>query len=329
MFQIKNLNLWLKNTEPQIQILRDFSFNVEEGQTVALVGESGSGKSISMLAATQLLDKKVFSTSGETLYKNQNLNSLPLSALQRIRNSEVAMIFQDPIGHLNPCFNIESHFTEILVLTTAKHQIRSKIIELLIQVGITDPESRLKMYPHQLSGGICQRVMIAMAIAGKPKLLIADEPTTALDVTIQKQIIELLMKLQKDLMMSLVFISHDLSLIHSFVDYVYVLYAGEVVEHGLVSKLFTQPQHPYTELLLKSLPATHLLQMGDPDFRLPTIPGQVVSLLQRPKGCQLFDRCYKAQAQCKQEFSELQRRTVLCHFPRRVGDSKLNEAPRD
>lgn len=326
MFQIQKLNLWLKNSEPQIQILRDFSFNVEEGKTVALVGESGSGKSISMLAATQLLDKKVFSTTGEIIYKGQNLSILPLSSLQKIRSTEIAMIFQDPIGHLNPCFSIESHFTEILALNTPKNQIRSKILELLGQVGITDPESRLKMYPHQLSGGICQRVMIAMAIAGRPKLLIADEPTTALDVTIQKQIIELLMKLQKDLKMSLVFISHDLSLIRSFVDYVYVLYAGEIVEHGLVSKIFTEPQHPYTELLLKSLPATHLKQMADPDFRLPTIPGQVVSLLDRPKGCQLYDRCYKAQIKCRDEFSELQRRTVLCHFPRgEVG--KVNEVP--
>jgi dipeptide transport system ATP-binding protein len=218
---------------------------------------------------------------------------------QKLRGAEIAMIFQDPMSSLNPCFNVEDQIGEVLKvhLGMTKTQARDRTVELLNRVGIPDPQSRLKTFPHELSGGMSQRVMIAMAMACNPKILIADEPTTALDVTIQKQILNLLQKLRIEQKMALILVSHDLGVIAQNTDRILVMYAGEVVEQGPSADVIRAPIHPYTEGLLKCLPALH--DGSKKDFRLPTIPGIVPNLADRPPGCQLAPRCSYRQDSCE------------------------------
>jgi oligopeptide/dipeptide ABC transporter ATP-binding protein len=300
LLQVKNLSIDFSVSSGTVQALRDVNFSLQEGEALGFVGESGSGKSVTSLALFDLLASNAIIRSGEIFYKGQDLLKFSESEKRSLRGKEIAMIFQDPMSSLNPCFTVEHQIGEVLRfhLGFSKSQIKHRVIELLQAVGIPDPKSRLKSYPHELSGGMSQRVMIAMAMACQPKILIADEPTTALDVTIQKQILQLLQKLRKDFKMSLVLVSHDLGVIAQNTDRLLVMYAGEIVEQGLSSQIIKNPLHPYTEGLLKCLPALH--DNDDPDYRLPVIPGLVPNLASRPAGCQLHPRCSYKTAECEQ-----------------------------
>ena len=297
LLQVQNLNIDFSTTQGVVNVLRDVSFHLNEGEALGLVGESGSGKSVTSLAVFDLLASNAQVRSGQILFRGRNIFGLSEVEKVKIRGSEISMIFQDPMTSLNPCFNVEYQVGEVLRMHQGLEgsSLRDRVIELLAKVGIPDPQSRLKTYPHELSGGMSQRVMIAMAIACSPKILIADEPTTALDVTIQKQILSLLQKLRKETGMSLILVSHDLGVIAQNTDRLLVMYAGEIVEEGRSSGVIQRPLHPYTEGLLKCLPGAYKLEGRQ--FRLPTIPGIVPNLAERPQGCQLSPRCpYKFQA---------------------------------
>ncbi len=300
LLEVKNLNIHFSTASGVIHALRDINFKVEQGEALGIVGESGSGKSVTSLAIFDLLASNAIVPSGEILFSGRDIRKMPENEKLKIRGAEISMIFQDPMSSLNPCFNVEHQIGEVLRIhqNIPKESLRSKVIELLQQVGIPDPQSRLKAYPHELSGGMSQRVMIAMAIACSPKILIADEPTTALDVTIQKQILSLLQKLRKEKKMSLILVSHDLGVIAQNTDRLLVMYAGEIVEEGRSMDVIQRPQHPYTEGLLKCLPGLHTHEAKD--FRLPTITGMVPHLGQRPQGCQLSPRCAYKDERCDQ-----------------------------
>ena len=251
-------------------------------------------------------------------FQQQDLLSMPEKQRRHLTGSDIAMIFQDPMTSLNPCFNVGYQIMEALKTHQggSKKELKARTIELLTQVGIPAPETRLSAYPHQLSGGMSQRIMIAMAIACNPKLLIADEPTTALDVTIQAQIIDLLIDLQRKKKMGLVLITHDLALVAEVAHKVIVMYAGQIVESGPANEVFSQPQHPYTQALLKSLPESAAGQS-----RLEALPGVVPGQYDRPKGCLLRPRCPYATAECREVAPTTQGnldRQVKCHTPRYV-----------
>ena len=298
LLEVKNLNIKFSTATGIIHALRDINFKLEEGESLGIVGESGSGKSVTSLAIFDLLASNAIVDSGEILFRGQDIRKMPENQKLNIRGAEISMIFQDPMSSLNPCFTVEHQIAEVLKIhqNIPRESMRGKVIELLQQVGIPDPQSRLKAYPHELSGGMSQRVMIAMAIACSPKILIADEPTTALDVTIQKQILSLLLKLKKEKKMSLILVSHDVGVIAQNTDRLLVMYAGEIVEEGRSMDVIQRPCHPYTEGLLKCLPGLHAHEAKD--FRLPTITGMVPHLGQRPTGCQLSPRCAYKDASC-------------------------------
>lgn len=302
LLSVKNLSISFSTSVGKVKALRNINFDLNVGESLGFVGESGSGKSVTSLALFDLLANNAIIDSGEIFFetKKGRKDILKMSEKEKLelRGSEISMIFQDPMSSLNPCFTVEYQMGEVLKVHQglAKSQIRSRSIELLQQVGIPDPQSRLTNFSHELSGGMSQRVMIAMAIACNPKLLIADEPTTALDVTIQKQILSLLQQLRKDRQMALVLVSHDLGVIAQNTDRLLVMYAGEIVEEGKSQDVIAKPTHPYTEGLLKCLPGMYS-QEGR-QFRLPTIPGIVPNLADRPPGCQLSPRCQYRQAQC-------------------------------
>lgn len=318
LLQVKNLHIEFATSAGTVKVLRDINFDLNPGEALGFVGESGSGKSVTSLALFDLLASNANVTKGEVLYQGKNVFAMSEEQKRKMRGSEIAMIFQDPMSSLNPCFNIEDQIGEVLKvhLQMTKQQARNRIIELLQMVGIPDPQSRLKAYPHELSGGMSQRIMIAMAMACKPKLLIADEPTTALDVTIQKQILSLLQKLRKEQQMALILVSHDLGVIAQNTEKILVMYAGEVVEQGNSQQVIQNPLHPYTEGLLKCLPS--LQADPKPGTRLPTIPGIVPNLAARPQGCQLAPRCNYKKPECEQHgivMKSIGARTARCLFP--------------
>lgn len=300
LLEVKNLNIQFSTSSGIIHALRDINFSLQPGEALGIVGESGSGKSVTSLAIFDLLASNAIVPSGEILFSGRDIRKMPENEKLKIRGAEISMIFQDPMSSLNPCFTVEHQIGEVLSIhqNIPKESLRGKVIELLQQVGIPDPQSRLKAYPHELSGGMSQRVMIAMAIACSPKILIADEPTTALDVTIQKQILSLLQKLKREKQMALILVSHDLGVIAQNTDRLLVMYAGEIVEEGRSMDVIQKPRHPYTEGLLKCLPGLHAHETKN--FRLPTITGMVPHLGQRPRGCQLSPRCPYKEAKCEQ-----------------------------
>ncbi|MEZ0392530.1 MAG: ABC transporter ATP-binding protein [Pseudobdellovibrionaceae bacterium] len=322
LLQVKNLNIDFSTSTGVIQALRDVNFRLEEGEALGIVGESGSGKSVTSLALFDLLASNSIVRSGEIFFKGRDIRKMSEAEKLKLRGADISMIFQDPMSSLNPCFTVEYQISEVLKvhqgLTGAS--ARDKILELLRQVGIPDPQSRLHVYPHELSGGMSQRVMIAIAIACSPKILIADEPTTALDVTIQKQILSLLQKLRKEKKMSLVLVSHDLGVIAQNTDRLLVMYAGEIVEEGDSMAVIQKPTHPYTEGLLQCLPGLHSHESRD--FRLPTIPGIVPNLGQRPSGCQLNPRCPYKKKNCEEKpvplFQVQANREARCLYPLNV-----------
>lgn len=292
------------------------SYSVDQGQVVGIVGESGSGKSVSSLAIMGLIDFPGRVMAEQLVFNNQDLQNISEKQRRNLVGAEVAMIFQDPMTSLNPCFTVGYQIMEAIKVHQGgnRRTRRVRAIDLLTQVGIPDPASRLDVYPHQLSGGMSQRVMIAMAIACRPKLLIADEPTTALDVTIQAQIIELLLALQRQENMALILITHDLALVAEAAHKIIVMYAGQVVETADARDLFTTPRHPYTQALLRALP-----EFSQDKARLTSLPGVVPGKYDRPTGCLLNPRCPYAEERCRREEPELvalaEGRQAKCHFP--------------
>ena len=297
----------------------DVDLTVEQGKVVGIVGESGSGKSVTQLALMGLIPYPGIIKAQTLSFNNKNLLKMSKKEKRRITGKEIAMIFQEPMTSLNPCFTVEFQISEALKIHEggSRRERKKRVIQLLSQVGIPVPEDRLKSFPHQLSGGMSQRVMIAMAIACNPKLLIADEPTTALDVTIQAQILELLIDLQIKNNMGMILITHDMAVIAETVEDVVVMYAGQVVEKNTVKKIFTAPTHPYTEALLNAMPERNINSR-----RLPTIPGVVPGKYDRPEGCLFHPRCRFAKKICK-TFAPMLTKTgpsmVRCHFPLKNG----------
>ncbi|MFZ9854027.1 MAG: ABC transporter ATP-binding protein [Limisphaerales bacterium] len=290
------------------------SLSLEEGRTLCLVGESGCGKSITALSIARLLPMPpAHYPRGEILVDGQDVLRMPSRQLQRIRGGTVGYVFQEPGASLNPVLRVGTQIREALELHRPEAATEAEVLRLLRLVGIPAPESRIRDYPHQLSGGMAQRVMIAMGLASQPRLLIADEPTTALDVTVQAQIIELLKRLQGELGMAILLITHNLGLVTDIGDRVAVMYAGRIVEEGPASEILTRPRHPYTRALLRSVP-----ELGRATDRLASIPGTVPSLGQWPTGCRFAPRCPEARPECGHHMPELQEitpgRTVRCPF---------------
>ncbi len=297
---------------------------IDAGEVVGIVGESGSGKSVTSLALMGLIDYPGRVRAQRMAFDGRDLNTMPERERRRLLGKDIAMIFQDPMTSLNPCFTVADQLMETLRVHQGgpRKLLRNKALALLKQVEIPDPERRLDAYPHQLSGGMSQRVMVAIAIACNPRLLIADEPTTALDVTVQAQMLELLLSLQRQRGMALMLITHDLSVVAQTAQRVVVMYAGQVVETGAVPAIFNAPHHPYTQALLAALPENNVGRA-----RLQTIPGVVPGQHDRPTGCLLGPRCAYAKARCRSERPALlpvDRSTVRCHFPLDATGSPTN-----
>ena len=296
LLQVRNLRSVFHTAEGEITAVDDVSFDLAEGEVLGLVGESGSGKSVTALSLLRLItDPPGRIAGGEILFDGRDLLTLSQSEIQAVRGNKISMIFQEPMTSLNPIFSIGTQLTEPLLLhkRISRRQATETAIEFLTLVGVPDAEQRMKEYPHQLSGGLRQRVMIAMALICGPKILIADEPTTALDVTIQAQILELLRRLQREMGMAVIMITHDLGVIAEFADRVNVMYSGRIVESGPVAAIFERPAHPYTEALLTSIP-----QLDDDVERLQVIEGTVPSPFAMPPGCRFAPRCRYAEPLC-------------------------------
>jgi len=295
LLQVSNLRTSFFTDKGEIKAVDDVSFALHGGQTLALVGESGCGKSVTALSIMRLLSSPGRIVGGAINFNGQDLLSLPETAMRKVRGKSIAMVFQEPMTSLNPVMRIGDQIGEVLKIHTdlSNAAIRQDVLGLLKKVRIASPEQRIDQYPHEMSGGMKQRVMIAMALACKPDLLIADEPTTALDVTIQAQILDLLADLQKDLGMAILLITHNLGVVAQFAQEVIVMYASKIAERAEVKTLFQQPSHPYTRALLKSLP-----RPGERQVRLEAIPGTVQSPLQYPSGCHFASRCAEVLEQC-------------------------------
>ena len=302
LLEIENLSVEFPSHNGVMHAVDGVSLTLEKGEVLGIVGESGSGKSVTMMALMGLVAYPGRVRADTLRFDGNDLLKLSDPEKRRLIGKDLSMIFQDPTTSLNPCFTVGFQLAETLKLHLGlnKAAARKRSIELLEQVGIPAPESRLGVYPHQLSGGMSQRVAIAMAIAAEPKLLIADEPTTALDVTIQAQIMDLLLDLQREQAMGLVLITHDLAVVAETAQRVCVMYAGQAVEIGSVPQLFDAPTHPYTEALLKAIPE-HNLGVE----RLASLPGIVPGSYDRPSGCLLSPRCPYVQPRCHAERPEL------------------------
>jgi peptide/nickel transport system ATP-binding protein len=293
VLSVDNLRVSFARTEA----VRGVSLTVRRGETHCVVGESGCGKSISALSVTNLLPRGATRTAGHIRFQGQDLLAMSERQIARLRGDKIAMIFQEPMTSLNPAYTIGSQMSEVFERHrgTTRRQAMDRAAELLIRVGIAAPAMRLGQYPHQLSGGLRQRMMIAMALMCDPELLIADEPTTALDVTVQAQILRLLQKLQRELGLALLLITHDLGVVARMAQRVSVMYAGEVVETGTVAEIFAAPTHPYTRGLLDCIPVPGMTRNGEP---LGNIPGVVPRLLPGFIGCGFRDRCTMATPEC-------------------------------
>lgn len=319
LLEVRDLVVEFETARGVLRAVDEVSFSVRPGETLGVVGESGCGKSVTALSIMRLITSPPGRIlGGPILYRGQNLLELEEEALRKIRGNKISMIFQEPMTSLNPVYTTGEQVAEAVRL----HQKKSRKEALKVAtdmfklVGIPSPSERIHNYPHQMSGGMRQRVMIAMALACKPDLLIADEPTTALDVTIQAQILELLRELQHELGMSILLITHDLGVVAETCDHVIVMYAGKIVENASVRDLFTSPQHPYTKGLLRSVPGAS--SGSERMHRLQEIPGMVPPLHALPKGCAFQDRCESATTSCREEMPELRRvgaTLVRCHHP--------------
>ncbi len=319
LLSIQNLKVGLKNLETGRQgwVLRGIDLSLGEGERLALVGESGCGKSMTALSILNLLPKPPMEmVEGKIKLKGQDLGTIPELEWRKIRGRKIGMIFQEPTSSLNPVIPVGTQIAEILRTHTvlSDSEIRLKIGSLLVEVGLPDPDRIMHQYPHQLSGGMCQRIMIAMAIACEPSLLIADEPTTALDVTVQTQILDLLFRMTEQHRLSVLFITHNLKIVRGHADRVAILYLGLVVEEGVPGEIFNHPQHPYTEGLLASLP--EFSNKGRPLF---TIGGVIPTPFEALTGCAFANRCPRADTRCREEspiLDEIRKdHRVRCFYP--------------
>nr|WP_263326873.1 ABC transporter ATP-binding protein [Neobacillus sp. Marseille-Q6967] len=304
VLEVKNLYSYIPTAKGVINPVNHISFSIGKGEIVALVGESGSGKSVTALSIMGLNAPSIrYGKDSEIRFNGENLLKMRKRQLKKIRGNEISMIFQDPMSSLNPLHPIGKQIAESIQIHQGVSYKTAKetVIKLLSKVGIPDPESRLRDYPHQLSGGMRQRIMIAIALACNPSLLIADEPTTALDVTIQAQILNVMRELQKETNISILMITHDLGVVAEMADRVLVMYCGEIVEEGDVHTLFQNPQHPYTKGLLASVPKLR----GASEKYLHTIPGAVPNPFELPKGCNFYSRCGVASEKCLQHAPKL------------------------
>jgi peptide/nickel transport system ATP-binding protein len=303
LLKVEGLTIDFKTEKGQFSVVNDVSFEIHDGEIIGLVGESGCGKSVTSLSIMGLLPRKISGISnGKILYKGKDLTKATSKELRKLRGKEISMIFQEPMTSLNPVFTIGDQIGQVIKNHTnlSKKEIKERSIELLTRVGIPRDSSIINEYPHQLSGGMRQRVMIAMAIACNPKLLIADEPTTALDVTIQAQILELLKNLAKEKNMSVIFITHDLGVVAEMCDRVIVMYSSQIVEQADVREFFKNPKHPYSKGLLSSIP-----KIGMGDEPLSYIQGNVPHPSEVPKGCRFQSRCPAAFDKCIEDSPSL------------------------
>ena len=336
VLEVKNLRTAFRVETGQLIAVDDVSFSVKAGETIGIVGESGCGKSVTSLSIMGLIPQPPGKIIGGSInYKGRDLTKISNAEMRKIRGNEISMIFQEPMTSLNPVFTIGNQIMETIILhqKLSKKEAKLKAIDMLRLVGIPAPETRVDDYPHQLSGGMRQRVMIAMALSCNPTLLIADEPTTALDVTIQAQILELIKGLREKMKMAVMLITHDLGVVAEVCDTVVVMYAGKVVEEGTAEDIFYRPSHPYTVGLLNSIPESAENAAGAKvasdaagafvkKGRLETIPGLVPNLMNLPKGCRFQDRCKKAQPEvCSKAEPPLEKvhgtpgHRAACYFP--------------
>ena len=316
LLEIRNLSVRFPTARGLALAADGVDLCVDAGDVLGIVGESGSGKSVSLLAVMGLLGPEALITAERMRFDGRDLLNISESEKRRLLGREIAMIFQDPLRALNPCFTAGWQIAEVLAIHDggSRRQRRRRATELLEQVGIPEPERRLASYPHQLSGGMAQRVMIAMAIACNPRLLLADEPTTALDVTVQQQILDLLLRLQRERGMALVLVTHDMGVMAQAARRISVMYAGETVEELTADQLFAGPQHPYTASLLRARP-----DPASPRRRLASIPGVVPGIEDRPPGCLFTPRCFQARPEhCIRRRPSLEGaagQRVRCHYP--------------
>ena len=320
ILKVNHLSTRFKTDRGAVTAVDRVSFDLFPGEVLGIVGESGCGKSVTNRSIMRLLPEYTseLSEESEILFDGHNLAHVPEKVMRTIRGNRIAMIFQEPMTALNPVFTIGWQIEEALKYHTSMNraQRRERVLELLQLVEIPNPEKRINEYPHQLSGGMRQRIVIAMALACEPEILIADEPTTALDVTIQAQILRLMQDLQKKINTAIILITHDLGVVAQVCDRVIVMYAGQIVEVASVTELFHTPQHPYTRALWDSLPRPDATGKGQ---RLPAIEGIVPSLFELPEGCRFHQRCRFAQEQCKAQPPQLEEHSKLhsarCFFP--------------
>jgi peptide/nickel transport system ATP-binding protein len=322
LLEVRGLKTRFSLEEGPVLAVDDVSFSIPPGGTLGVVGESGCGKSVTALSIMRLVpDPPGKVVGGEIRFKGKDLLALPEAEMRRIRGHHLSMIFQEPMTSLNPVYTVGEQISEVVRLHQGldRKGAKERAVEMLRQVGIPAPEQRVDAYPHQLSGGMRQRVMIAMALACNPELVIADEPTTALDVTIQAQILDLLKRLQAERGMAVMLITHDLGVVAESCDAVVVMYAGRVVEKAPVRTLFRQPAHPYTAGLLRSIPSFQAVERGEGRQRLKTIPGMVPSLRRLPAGCRFRDRCERALEVCARVDPPLETKregqSAACHNP--------------
>jgi peptide/nickel transport system ATP-binding protein/oligopeptide transport system ATP-binding protein len=326
LLEVNHLVTEFRTAEGDVQAVRDVSFSIAKGETLCIVGESGCGKSITSLSVIGLLPSNGKIAAGEIKYEGKQIHNLPYEEMRKMRGTKISMIFQEPMTALNPVLTVGYQLREPLMLhhKISKREATKQGIELLEQVGIPYPQKRMNQYPHELSGGMRQRVMIAIALACHPGLLIADEPTTALDVTIQAQILDLINELKGKLNMGVMLITHDMGVVAEVADRVMVMYAGKKVEEGQVAEVFDNPKHPYTIGLLNSVP-----NVDDPDFELEPIPGSLPSLQEKIIGCRFHPRCKFATDKCREiappEFGADQGHIVSCwlHEEEEVKDGKF------
>ena len=321
LLEMQDLKTFFTTKRGVVKAVNGVSYKVEAGKTLGVVGESGSGKSVSAMSMLQLLDGNGYIAGGSIMFDGRDLTKLSLSEMQKIRGNAISVIFQEPMTSLNPVFTIERQVSEPFIIHQgmSKKEAAAKCIEMLKAVQIPNPEAVAKQYPHQLSGGMRQRVMIAMALACKPDILIADEPTTALDVTIQAQILRLMNDLQKENGTAIMFITHDLGVINEMADDVVVMYCGQVVEQAPARVIFTncEKSHPYTEGLMYSIP-----RLNDDRKKLDPIPGAVPHPLDLPKGCKFAPRCKYCTQKCIDAEPELKQvaegQYVRCFYPEKA-----------
>ncbi len=312
LLRIENLSVEYVHGKKRLAAVRQVSLELPEGQTLGVVGESGCGKSTLALSILRLLpEKEGHISGGRILFKGRDILSLPAEDLRRLRGGDIGMVFQDPYSSLNPVLTLGEQIEEVLEIHQGARN-KKRVLELFGHVRLPEPGRFYSSYPHQISGGQRQRVILAMALAANPKLLIADEPTTALDVTVQKEILDLLSLLQKEMKLAMLFITHNLGLVSERMDRVAVMYAGEIVETGPTAELFRQPRHPYTQGLLRSLP-----KLTQTAGRLPMLPGQPPDLKNVPSGCPFHPRCPMVFEPCAQQHPELAPRggnPAACHL---------------